>query len=113
MASPTLGGVTLTNATAADSGEIFHGKQERAHDGTLLTDYTALLQSWHVKCELLTEAQRDTIKAKTDLLTSQTFVDVDGSSYTVVVKRDTYKEYRLPAKSGVIYALEFDIEEAG
>lgn len=108
----TLGGVTLTNLTQCDSSEIFIGQQSRSANGTMLTDYANIMLHWTIGCEILTEAQRDAIKAVTDATGTQTFVDVDGNSYTVVVKRGTYSDVRIPDSStGAWYALTFELEE--
>ena len=108
----TLGGVTLTNLVQSDNREVFTGQQTRSANGTLLTDYSNTALTWSIKCDLLTEAQRDTIKAVTGATGSQTFVDVDGTSYTVVVKRGSYAETRIPdASSGAWYALAVELEQ--
>lgn len=109
----TLGGTTLTNLTQSDASEVFVGKQEQSHNGTTLTDYTNIKLAFSLKCELLTEAQRDAIKTKADVVTSQTFVDVDGNSYTTVVRRGTWRDTRLPGGTGnPLYSVEFELEEA-
>ena len=114
MATITMGGITLPNITACDATEVFVGTQEESHNGTLLTDYTALKLSWTIKAEMLTEAQRDTVKARTDTVTSQTLNDLDGNSYTVVVRRGSYAETRQPGNNttDVYYSITFECEEA-
>lgn len=108
----TLGGVTLTNLTKLDTKEVFIGQQLRTANGTMLTDYANIMLSWSVTCDLLTKSQRDAIKAKTDLTSPQTLVDVDGNSYTVVVKRGSYSDVRIPdSTTGAWYALSFELEE--
>lgn len=108
----TLGGVTLTNLDKCDVSEVFVGQQTRSANGLRLTDYANILLKWSLQCSLLTEAQRDAIKAVADATSTQTFVDVDGNSYTVSVTRGSYTDTRVPNSNGEAwYALAFDIEE--
>lgn len=113
MSAPTLGGVTVPNATVSDAEEVFVGKQRQAHDGTLLTHYTAIKLAWKVQAAGLTEAQRDTLKAEVDDTASQTYVDVDGNSYTVVVLRGTWRARPTPVigSTDILFDVEFGLEE--
>lgn len=109
----SLGGTALTNVTVCDMSEVFVGQQNRSANGTLLTDYARITKKFAVECELLTSAQRATIAALAASASSQTFVDADGTSYTVAVTRGSYEETRIPGGSAgapAWYDLKFDLE---
>jgi hypothetical protein len=94
--------------------EVFVGEQTEAHDGTLLTDYTAIKTKWKLKWSNLTETQRDAIATRALVVTSQSFSPPqEAASYTVVVRRGTWRERPEPsAGATVYYHVEFEVEEA-
>jgi len=113
MASISLGGATVPNVKTCDRTDILVGKQERAHDGTLLTDYTAQKWQWRIEAVMLTEAERDALVTKVRTLSAaQTFIDLDGNSYSVYPAQGTYNEARLPINGGVRYDATFGLEQA-
>ena len=107
----SLGGVTLTRNTTLNVKRDYKGKQERAHDGTLLTDYTASKRKWTAKVEYVNQSTRDALMAKLELASSQTFIDVDGNSYTVVVNGKTLTENRIVMAGIAMYSIEFELLE--
>jgi len=98
--------------TPVEVYNVFVGVQEEAHDGTLLTDYTAEKLGWRLKWTVLTAAQRNTIMTQYATRTSQTFQPpYTTTTYSVVVKVDTLKETAHKGAS-TIYDVSFDVEEA-
>jgi len=110
----TLGGVTLRDPdTPLEIYRVFVGQQEEAHDGTLITDYTAEKLGWKLKWTILTSSQRDTIITRAEVRTSQTFKPPHTSTtYSVVVKVDTLREEPRYMGTETRYDVNFDVEEA-
>lgn len=107
----TLGGVTLSRMTTLNVKRDYVGKQERSHDGTMLTDYIASKRSWSVKIEYITATSRNLLMTILESNTSQTLVDLDGNSYTVVIGGKSLKENRIVMSGVALYALEFELYE--
>lgn len=112
----TLGGVTLADPlTPIAIDEEWTGIQTEAHDGTVLTDYTDLYRLvWHLEWEVLTQSQRDTIRTRYEVATSQTFSPPhEVGSYTVIVVRQTWEEeVYLMGGGSYMYNVSFDVKEA-
>jgi hypothetical protein len=113
--STTLGGVTLAEPDQpAEIERVFVGEQTEAHDGTLLTDYTAVKLKWKLKWSFLSQAERDAVRTRSLVVASQSFSPPhEAGSYTVVVRQGSYRERPEPSDgTNTYYYVEFELEEA-
>jgi hypothetical protein len=112
----SLGGVTLRDPDSPLDNiyRVFVGDQTEAHDGTLITQYTAEKLAWKLRWTLLTQAERDTIITQAEVRTAQTFSPPHTTAtYSVVVKVATLVETPMYMADGAIrYQVSFDVEEA-
>ena len=113
IVAPILGGTTLANCRDCTQSEIFVGLQEHAHDGTLLTDYTALKNGWEISWTVRSEGERDTIRGRYDVVGTQSFTAPDGGTATVVVRRGSWSQshHLLIADGDPRYDVRFSVEE--
>ena len=93
--STTIGGVTVTDPSECTEYEVSAGfTQRRLANNNLVTDYVGSpKKGWRVRWGLLTETQKDTLKAETDDPASQSFSPPDETAtYTVQVMRGAWEE---------------------
>ena len=115
--STTLAGVTLPDPdNPIEVTETWTGQQTEAHDGTLLSVYTNLSRlHWKLEWDLLTAAERATLRTRYEVTASQTFKPPHtATTYTVVVMRPTWQEKprQMSSESTILYYVSFELEEA-
>lgn len=85
----TLAGQSLAAPQSYKSTRTYRGGTSVMADGSLVTDLvsTTVKRIWVIGWELLTDAQRTTLETAFDALkdATGTFVDKDGTSYTVTL----------------------------
>ncbi len=111
----TLGGVTVADPDVPiDIENVLIGAYTESHDGTLLLQYTNVKLKFRARWTILPEAERNTLRARLDVVTSQAFKPPHtATTYTVLVKQDSIKERPEPTSGTTsYYALEAELEEA-
>lgn len=91
MATTTLDGVTV--ASPLDEFDLNTeevGDSIRMANGSLRKDRTALKKQWTLTWERISEAQKDTLTGKLDLLTSYLFSPPDTTSTFTVYTQHPY-----------------------
>jgi hypothetical protein len=112
--APVLGGTTLPKAISCDVTEILVGEQSESGNGTNLLDYTAVKWAWAVTFPYRTEAEKDVLHERYAEAGTQSWQAPDGTAtYTVVVKRGSWKEgQHLQIASGEpYYTVSFELVE--
>lgn len=112
--STTIGGTTVADPLTpgpAISRDIV-GEYARAHDGTLLLDYTAVKRIWALEWELLTQSQRDTLMTKLTTVTSQSLSPPhEASSYTILVDQTSIEEETQYLNGTSYYNIRAELKE--
>jgi hypothetical protein len=87
--APTLASNTLAHPTSYTVRRGYRGGQSIMADGSLSTDLVSATakRTWDLGWDALTDAQRTTLQTAFDAIenTSGTYVDIDGTSYTVTL----------------------------
>lgn len=93
MPDVTLGGTTFVNLTGHNRTPFKVGATHTLMDGTFKQDvYNASLKyRWTLEWEYMTAADLATLQTKFAANTTHTFMDLDGSSNTVV-----FEDFQMP-----------------
>ena len=110
----TLGGTTIVNQPTPETrGNVFVGNQRRSLNGGMITSYIARKMSFEIKMVMLTQLQRATAYTQytNALSASQTYVDPDGVSFTVVAIGGSWTETMTEYAADILYDIGFTVEE--
>lgn len=109
----SLGGTTLKNPYEYPKQALPDTiVQSRSQNGTLKTSYAAIKYKHSLKWRGLTASQRNDIKTKSEIFTSQTWIDPEGGSYTVVVCAGSYREVPNFYYHGTLYDVSLELLDA-
>lgn len=106
MAAPVLAGQTLADPTDYKRTRTYRGGRQIMADGSMVIDLvnTSAKMTWELGWPAMTDAEFGKLRDAFDALkdTSGTFVDVDGTSYTVTLGEafDTLERVYVRSRAG-------------
>lgn len=113
----SLGGTTLAEPTyGLDGYELEHVTMGATHDlasGAVHYDYVNTRYKITLRWKVITASEKNTIRGKVEVTTSQTLVTPDGNTYTVFTVPNSWRESYIEGGDGVkYYNCEAQFEEA-